>query len=86
MPFDPASPYNDPVSEHWAVSTAINTAKVDLGPDRSIAIQGNSTTPAESFTYKYTLPGVYKVAFIGANTNVNESHEVVKQLEITITP
>lgn len=86
VPFDPASSYNDPASEHWYVSTAINTSKIDLGPDRPIAIQGNSTTPLESYSYKFLVPGTYAVTFVGANTNVNESFEVIKRLEITIIP
>lgn len=86
VPFDPGSSYNDPASEHWYVSAPINTSKIDLGPDRPVAIQGNSTTPLESYSYKFLIPGTYVVTFVGANTNVNESFEVIKSMEITIIP
>ncbi len=58
------------------------------GPDPDVSAR----TPAvlvpgfDSYTYKFTKPGVYKVYFIAANANINESREVIRQIDITIEP
>lgn len=77
---------NDPQHEVWAISKAINAGQIDLGPDRPVPIKGNADPQLSSYTYKFTKPGVYKVSFVASNTNINESREVIQQLEITITP
>lgn len=77
---------NDPEHEIWAISKRFNPSEIDLGPDRPIPVKGNSDAMVESFTYKFTKAGTYKVTFVGSNINVNESREAVQQLEIIITP
>lgn len=77
---------NDPSHEIWAISKPINAGEIDLGPDRPVAIKGNSDPRLESYTYKYTAPGTYKVYFIAANVNIDERREVIRQLDITIEP
>ncbi len=80
-------PGNDPLSENWAISKAINTNTIDLGPDRPTAIKDQATTVVlTEHTYTYTKPGVYKAVFVASNNNVDESKEVVKEVTITITP
>lgn len=84
--FDPASPYNDPTSEHWAVSGAIYATKVDLGPDRPIAVKGMTNGRMTEYPFTYTKAGIYKAVFVISNNTVDQRREVIKELSITITP
>ncbi len=84
--FDPASPFNDPASEHWAVSKAIAADKVDLGPDWSSPIRGITNPVLTEYLYTYTKPGTYKAVFVASNSTVNDQKEVVKEITITVTP
>lgn len=77
---------NDPQHEIWAISKPVNAFDLDLGPDRSVPIKGNSDPRLNFYIYKFTKAGTYKVTFVASNTNINESREVVQQLDITITP
>ena len=83
--FDPTSPYNDPASEHWAVSKAINTESVDLGPDWSSAIKGILTSSVSEYRYSYAKAGTYKAVFVAANNSIDGSKTVVKEINLTIT-
>lgn len=87
VPYDPASPYNDPQSEIWAVSAPITTGKINLAMDKSIAVR-SSIYAAKPTSYKYTykVPGTYKAYFVASNNTIDESKEVVKELTITVTP
>lgn len=86
VPFDPASPYNDPLSEHWAVSKPITIDKVNLGPDRSIVLKGIRNPNLSEYKYTYAQPGTYKAVFIASNNSIDSSKEVVKEITLTITP
>lgn len=85
VPYDPASPYNDPLREHWAITKGISLEQVDLGPDWSNPIKGISNSKLEEYTYTYTEPGTYKVYFVASNTNIDDSKQVVRELTLTIT-
>ena len=86
VPFDPASLFNDPASEHWAVSKGITADKVDLGPDWSTPIRGITNPVLTEYLYTYTKPGTYKAVFVAANSTVDGQKEVVKEITITVTP
>mgnify|MGYP000851092233 CR=1 FL=1 len=86
VPFDPASPNNDPESEHWAVSKAISIDKVDLGPDWSTAIKGLTNPVLTEYRYIYPKAGTYKATFVAANGNIDQQKLVTKEITITITP
>ena len=88
VPFDPNSPYNDPLSENWAVSAPIVIDKVELGNDKAIAVRSSIYTakPAE-YKYTYKNPGTYKAYFVASNNTIDEtSGQIVKEIDITITP
>ncbi|MCE5345142.1 MAG: DUF5017 domain-containing protein [Bacteroidales bacterium] len=85
IPFDPSSPYNDPLSEHWAVSRALRTDSVDLGPDWATPLKGVTTATMTEYRYKYTKPGTYNVVFVAANNSIDKVKKVVKELTLTIT-
>lgn len=86
VPFDPASPNNDPESEHWAVSKAISVDKVNLGPDWSTAIKGLTNPVLSEYRYTYLKAGTYKATFVAANGNIDQQKVVTKEITITITP
>lgn len=77
---------NDPRHEIWAITKAINIDNIDLGPDRPLPIKGIADPMLRSYSYKFTKEGTYKVSFIAANVNIDEAKEVIKQMEIVITP
>lgn len=85
VPFDPTNVYNDPLSEHWAVSKAIGVEKVDLGPDQSTPIKSISNPKLSEYRYTYTKAGTYKAVFIASNNSIDASQKVIKEISITIT-
>ncbi len=86
VPFDPASPFNDPASEHWAVTKGISADKVDLGRDWSTAIRGITNPVITEHIYTYAKAGTYKAVFVAANSTVDDQKQVVKEITITVTP
>lgn len=86
VPYDPASPYNDPLTETWVISKPLQGDTVSLGPDRAISVKGINTDAVEEYIYTYKTPGNYKVYFIAYNHNKDEVKTVVKQIDLTITP
>jgi hypothetical protein len=84
--FDPASSYNDPVSEHWAVSKPIYATKVDLGIDVPVIVKSMTNQQSDRYFYKYTTPGTYKAVFVYANHNIDDTKQLTKEFTITITP
>jgi hypothetical protein len=86
VPYDPASPYNDPLTETWVISKALQGDTVSLGPDKAISVKGINTDAVEEYRYTYKTPGNYKVYFIAYNHNKEETKTVVRQLDLTITP
>lgn len=87
VPFVPDAADNDPASETWAVSGAINLNSVNLGPDYSTAIKaGIAASTLVSYPYTYALPGTYKAVFVGFNASIEASKTVVKEITLTIAP
>lgn len=87
VPFDPNDLTNDPSTETWAVSAPVNLTSVNLGPDWSTAIKaGIASAVLTSYTYTYAVPGTFKAVFIGENNSINETKEVIKEIDLTITP
>jgi hypothetical protein len=86
VPYDFTSPFNDPEAEHWAVSGAIYTNKVDLGADRPVAVKGVSDGRITEFSYTYAATGNYKAVFVTSNNSVDETKKAVKEVALTITP
>ncbi len=85
-PFNPASPYNDPLSEHWAISKPIYAEEIDLGPDLSVSIKSPLGPTLEEYAYTYTSPGTYRAVFIVSNNSIDHVKSVKKEVTLTITP
>lgn len=86
VPFNPSSPYNDPLSEHWVISKAISVDKVELGIDKGVPIRNITNPILKIHKYTFTAPGEYTVTFVAANTTIDETKNVVKQIKLTIEP
>ncbi|NII28467.1 DUF5017 domain-containing protein [Pseudoflavitalea sp. X16] len=86
VPFDPASPYNDPLTETWAISKPIYGDSVNLGPDWALSLKGINTDYLQEYVYTYKTPGTYKVYFIAWNQNIEGAQQVIRQVDLTITP
>lgn len=71
-------------TEDWCISKAVETGKVDMGPDRPVPIKTYRDAKLDSFTYKYAKAGVYKVYFVGYNANIYGSQSVTRSVEITV--
>ncbi|MDX9880486.1 MAG: DUF5017 domain-containing protein [Prolixibacteraceae bacterium] len=83
VPYDYNSPYNDPLSENWAVSAPIHIDKIDLGPDKATAIKSKETQ-SEGYSYTYSAPGTYQAYFVASNNSIDYSKQIVRKFEITV--
>lgn len=71
-------------TESWAISKGFKVDKTDLGPDRPIAIKNSINPHLSSYLFNYTIPGVYKVAFIASNANYEGQVSVVREIEVVV--
>ncbi len=76
---------HDPATETWAISKGFDTGNIDMGPDLPVAIKGNENPRLDEHRYVYTEPGTYRVVFVATNANVNDSKQVIRELDVTIT-
>ena len=74
----------DPGTETWAISRAFNLFDINSGPDKPAILKGNEDPKLKTYNYMFSKPGNYKVYFIGANVNVDNSAKKMVQLDITI--
>ena len=71
--------------ECWAVSGPIHKIdNINHGPDRGLGIKSVADSDMTEYTYTYTEPGVYEVAFVAANANVYDRKETVRHLTVEI--
>jgi len=84
--YNAATPTVDPVGVNWAISTGINTDKINLGPDWSTAIKGYTSAQLNTYAYTYPKAGTYTAVFVASNNSLNESKQVVKTISLTINP
>jgi hypothetical protein len=71
-------------TESWAISKGFLIGDTDMGPDRAIGIKSAIDPQPATFSYGYTVPGTYKVAFVAANVNYNGEQSIVRELEVVI--
>jgi hypothetical protein len=38
------------------------------------------------YTYTYKTPGTYKAYFVASNNSIDETKQMVKEVDVTITP
>lgn len=71
-------------TESWAISKAFKIDKTDMGPDRAIAIKSAINPRLSSYSFNYTIPGIYKVAFVASNANYEGQASVVREIEVKV--
>ncbi|MCY7293619.1 MAG: DUF5017 domain-containing protein [Ferruginibacter sp.] len=71
-------------SEDWAVTNAFFPSVTT--PDKPSPIKSITENQLSKYSYRYTMPGTYKVTFVASNNRVYGSNEVTKELTITIIP
>lgn len=77
----------DVETEAWVISKAVSVvAKIDLGPDRPVAIKSLSDPTLKSYSYIYEKQGTYTATFVGTNANLNETKREIKQITIVVNP
>ncbi len=85
MLFGPPSTYKSEYEE-WGISKVFNLGEINLGVDRSLPIKGYSEVPLAEYKHIYQNPGTYTVTFVAGNKTAYNDKEVVKSVEVTITP
>jgi len=96
--FDPSTAVNIADNDDWLITSPINLkyVKPDVGVTIKNIVNGAfaglnyvyNRIPGvfAQYVYKYTTPGVYNVAFVAQNMNNNQNIQVVKRVQITVTP
>lgn len=81
-----SSPQYGKEFEKWTISKKIESRDISLGASNSITLKQYVDPPIESHTHFYETPGTYKVVFLASNATVSNTQQVIKELEITVTP
>lgn len=71
-------------TESWGITKGFTVSKIDLGPDRPIAIKSLVNPRLESYSFNYTTSGTYKVVFIASNASYQGQNNVIREIEITV--
>lgn len=71
-------------TESWAISKGFLIGDTDMGPDRAVGIKSVIDPQLATFSYGYTTPGTYKVAFVAANVNYKEEQSIVREMDVVI--
>ncbi|TZF83004.1 DUF5017 domain-containing protein [Pedobacter sp. BS3] len=75
-----------PFKEGYAISGPLTLPQFNAGKDMPTVIITKQNKNALVHKFVYSKAGNYEVVFIAANTHVNEQPEIIKKLNITITP
>jgi hypothetical protein len=70
-------------NDDWIVTKPLYLDRVS--PDTGTALK-NITSKLTKYSYVFSRPGTYKVAFIASNSTADKSVSIVKELTITVTP
>lgn len=71
------------LNDDWVITKLFNPNKVS--PDRGFVVKSIETGMVDHEVV-YTQPGTYKVTVVGVNANSKQQKEVIRELELTITP
>ena len=76
--------YGTAYTESWIISNALypNAAS----PDLAIPIKNITQSPVTRFSYKFANAGLHKVYFIASNNRVSGQKQMVKEIDLMITP
>lgn len=77
-----AASLDSPPDVDWAISRPFD---LSLYPsDIGEGIKNNNMSAISTFTYQFSKPGTYQVAFVAKNSDKNTIKETVRQLSITV--
>lgn len=82
--FDPSAVTNVDDNDDWLITSAINLKTVK--PDVGVAIKKPIDVTLKSYKYRFTTPGTYTLTFVAQNQRLDEKKEIVRQVQITVTP
>jgi len=71
-------------TESWGITKAFTVDKVDLGPDRPVAVKGTIDPQLNNFSFNYTKSGTYKAVFVATNATYKGQASVVREIEVII--
>ncbi len=73
-------------NEDWAVTGPIALNRVQVADAGTPVTSITTLSPPTFYKYIFNTPGTYTVTFHAFNQNMKEKKEVIKELQITITP
>jgi hypothetical protein len=82
--FDPSAVTNVDDNDDWLITSAINLKTVK--PDVGVAIKKPVDVTLKNYKYKFTTAGTYTLTFVAQNQRLDEKREIVRQIQITVTP
>jgi hypothetical protein len=71
------------LNDDWVITKLFNPNKV--APDRGFVLK-NIATALSDYEVVYADPGTYKVTVVATNANSGGHKEIIRELELTITP
>ncbi|MNR27696.1 hypothetical protein D3C85_1449810 [compost metagenome] len=77
-------PANSPDNEDWILTQDLNLNTIKAYRERSVPIQSMTGRRLSQYAYIYKSLGIYRVALVGFNSNVNGTKQVVREFEITV--
>ncbi len=82
--FDPSTLTNVDENDDWLITSAVNLKTVR--PDIGVAIKRPIDVTLKSYKYRFTRPGTYTLTFVAQNQRLDEKREIVRQIQIVVTP
>lgn len=84
LSFDPSSAVNIDENDDWLITSAINLKRVK--PDVGAVIKNALALTLVNYNYKFTKAGIYNITFVAQNNNLDIQKQVIRQMQITVTP
>ncbi|WP_338877347.1 DUF5017 domain-containing protein (plasmid) [Spirosoma sp. SC4-14] len=82
--FDPGTTVGVDDNDDWLITSKVNPKTVK--PDVGVVIKNTANNALYTYSYAFKTAGTYTVTFIAQNSNVNDRKDVVRQVQITVTP
>ncbi len=84
LTFDPSSASNVDDNDDWLITSAINLKSTK--PDVGTIIKNALAVTLTNYNYKFTKAGTYTITFVAQNNSMDVQKQVVRQVQITVTP
>jgi hypothetical protein len=77
-------PIAEPLNEDWAISAPIQLNSVM--PDLALGIKAPDSPILNEYSYTFANAGTYTVTFVGKNSTIDGTREIIKHLTVTVAP